>query len=276
MSLGSLSATVARDCARMAAGPQGPDHLSAVDWQAVHDRLEPFIENAQPALACEPVPASAPHGFWPWLLENHRRNARLWAQEDLARRRHAPDADIVANKRAIDLHNQARNDAVEHMDRWLLDHWATDTPQPHTRLHSETPGSMIDRLSILWLKIRAMQAQTQRQDLDLSTRQACTSRLAVLQEQRSDLAGCLATLLGEFKSGQSRFKLYRQFKMYNDSRLNPVLARESAPSPPSESVVPAGTPLEKTPGRPPFSCAPAGGGTGIARTLGALSRTTER
>jgi SAM-dependent methyltransferase len=48
----------------------------------------------------------------------------------------------------------------------------------------------------------------------------------VLQEQRSDLASCLAELMRDVRDGRARFKRYRQFKMYNDPRLNPVLAAE--------------------------------------------------
>ena len=41
--------------------------------------------------------------------------------------------------------------------------------------------------------------------------------------QRSDLAGCLARLWREIEDGAAYFKLYRQFKMYNDPALNPWL-----------------------------------------------------
>ena len=55
-----------------------------------------------------------------WMRVNHFNNASLWAEEDLARRQQALDAEIVANKRAIDRFNQARNDAIERIDEWLL------------------------------------------------------------------------------------------------------------------------------------------------------------
>ena len=216
--------------ARPLSGDPGPppEDLAALDWSAVHDRLESFLDDEDGLGAAHADERSAGSGFWPWVLENHRRNARLWAEEDLARRRHAPAEDIVANKRAIDQHNQARNDAVERIDQWLLAQWSTPQAAPGARLHSETPGSIIDRLSILWLKVRAMHAQTRRDDLGAEMREACAARLAILLEQRSDLALCLASLLKELRGGQSRFKIYRQFKMYNDARLNPVLAREAA------------------------------------------------
>lgn len=217
----------------MTQGLDGGDLLS-LDWRTVHERLSGrlSVPNAleSPREAKRVVPAEPSVGFWPWVLENHRRNACLWDEEDLARRRHVPDADIVANKRAIDRHNQARNDAVERVDSWLLLHWASASAALDSVLHSETPGSMIDRLSILWLKIRAMRIQGRRSDLADDLRQVCLDREQVLLEQQSDLAGCLRRLLHQTRAGQVRFKLYRQFKMYNDPQLNPALVAESAQS----------------------------------------------
>jgi len=85
---------------------------------------------------------------------------------------------------------------------------------------------MVDRLSILALKVHAMRAQSERADADDSHRGAAAARLARLQEQRRDLAGCLARLLADAAAGRAYFKVYRQFKMYNDPRFNPALVAE--------------------------------------------------
>ncbi|MFM8767281.1 MAG: DUF4254 domain-containing protein, partial [Rubrivivax sp.] len=52
-------------------------------------------------------------------------------------------------------------------------------------------------------------------------------KLAQLQLQRQDLAGCLDALIADALAGSASFKVYRQFKMYNDARFNPVLVAES-------------------------------------------------
>jgi len=46
-----------------------------------------------------------------------------------------------------------------------------------------------------------------------------------LKAQRADLEACLQRLLDDFRAGRRFFKVYRQFKAYNDPRLNPALAR---------------------------------------------------
>jgi len=94
------------------------------------------------------------------------------------------------------------------------------------RLNSETAGSMVDRLSIMALKVHAMRAQTRRTDVDAEHVAASTVKLQRLEQQRADLAACLDALLADARAGRAYFKVYRQFKMYNDPRFNPALVAE--------------------------------------------------
>jgi Protein of unknown function (DUF4254) len=177
------------------------------------------------------APSEPPAGDGPPLrlamAQNHWHNCRLWEQEDLARRRNVPDGEIAANKRAIDLHNQKRNDAIERIDEELLAALRDVKRQPAARLSSESAGAIVDRLSILSLKIHHMRLQTLRTDVEREHLETCRAKLARLLEQRADLAGCLDRLLDEARRGESYFKVYRQFKMYNDPKLNPALYRET-------------------------------------------------
>ncbi len=157
------------------------------------------------------------------IADNHRCNRALWNEEDQVRRTDMPADYIVGCKRRIDRLNQQRNDAVERIDELLQERLASCKPKAGARLHSETPGAIIDRLSILSLKIHHMRAQSQRSDADAAHLSACSAKLQRLQMQRSDLAGCLALLFGEIVSGEAVFKVYRQYKMYNDPALNPWL-----------------------------------------------------
>ena len=168
-------------------------------------------------------PARRDDALWKAISENHLRNSQLWEQEDLARRPDVPDSEIAGNKRAIDKLNQQRNDAIERVDELLLGRLAAVERRADARQSSETAGAMIDRLSILSLKIRHMRLQTERREVDAQHIAACRAKLERLVEQRHDLAACFDRLMAEAARGQAFFKVYRQFKMYNDPALNPAI-----------------------------------------------------
>jgi hypothetical protein len=162
-----------------------------------------------------------------WLrlvARQHYANFDLWHIEDEARAPGASDADLAAVKRRIDLTNQLRNDLVEDLDRTLLD-WLKSHKLPNRSapLHSETPGLIIDRLSILSLKIYHTREEAERTHAPAGHAERNRERLAILEKQRRDLAGCLDVFWHEVQGGARRFELYRQLKMYNDPSLNPAI-----------------------------------------------------
>jgi Protein of unknown function (DUF4254) len=186
----------------------------AAEIVALHDRVL-----AQADWSTAAIPQAG--DVWSNIERNHRCNCRLWTEEDQARRRDVPDAAIAANKRNIDGFNQQRNDAIERIDETLLA--VLPAADGGARLNSETAGAMIDRLSILALKAFHMRLQTERSDAGTDHLETSRARLARLAEQRADLAGCFDTLIADCLAGRARFKVYRQFKMYNDPAFNPYL-----------------------------------------------------
>lgn len=166
------------------------------------------------------------------VARQHRANFDLWHIEDEARIPGATDAELAQVKRRVDSTNQLRNDLAEELDRALLESLAAQQlPNPAAPLHSESPGLMIDRLSILSLKIFHTREEAQRTGAPAGHAERNRNRLAILEEQRADLAACLDALWAEALAGTRRFKLYRQLKMYNDPTLNPAVYRGAQSGP---------------------------------------------
>ena len=172
-------------------------------------------------------PACATGGdFDRFVSENHLRNFQLWHEEDIARRDDLGPDRVCQAKRAIDRYNQQRNNFIEEMDQALV---VTLKPRENgCPKNSETPGMIIDRLSILALKEYHMREEAERLDAGETHRAACATKLERIVRQRADLTCGLAELIREVVAGTRSFAVYYQFKMYNDPALNPQLYRGSA------------------------------------------------
>jgi len=202
--------------------------LSADAIAGLHDQLnriwhiEPEGGNAP---AGDEWQNALPAEEWPRAVaRQHRANFELWHIEDEARAPGATDAELAEVKRRVDSTNQRRNDLAEELDRELLA-WLAERGLPNCEaaLNSESPGLIIDRLSILSLKIWHTREEAERTQAGPAHAERNHERLAVLLEQRADLAHCLDALWSDTLAGKRRFKLYRQLKMYNDPALNPAI-----------------------------------------------------
>lgn len=171
----------------------------------------------------DPEPATA--GFEALVLKQHRFNFDLWHEEDIARGPEVPDAEIARVKRSIDRLNQQRNDHIEKLDAAIIDLLDRSgvIPRPGASLNTETPGSAIDRLSIMALRIYHLDEQFDRPDADAPLRQSVRQKLERCFYQHADLSQSLEELFEDLVAGRKILKVYHQFKMYNDPNLNPYL-----------------------------------------------------
>ncbi len=170
---------------------------------------------------------------WPGLpgtiCEQHSFNFQLWHEEDKARAPDASDSQIAAVKRRIDQLNQKRNDWIERIDDGIeaLIKQRGVLTAPNAPINTETPGSVIDRLSILALRIYHLNEQVMRVDAPESHVRSVEPKLALCLVQHSELSNALQILLDNIAAGVVRHRTYRQFKMYNDPALNPYLYKRS-------------------------------------------------
>lgn len=179
------------------------------------------LQSSLTALWHDQTPAAAGDGFLRLVQENHLRNFQLWHEEDIARRDDLGSERVHQAKRAIDRFNQERNNFIEEMDKMLVA--ALQPAESGLPRNSETPGMIIDRLSILALKEYHMREETLRPDASESHRANCGEKLARIIRQRKDLIQSLGELLDDVAARRRTFAVYYQFKMYNDPSLNPQL-----------------------------------------------------
>lgn len=146
-----------------------------------------------------------------------------WHLEDIIRNPEIDPAEALRIKRRIDKSNQDRTDTVEKLDDFFLESFRHVKYRSGVRINSETPAWLLDRMSILMLKIYHMNEQTERKDVTMQHLAKCRDKLMILEEQKQDMQQAFDQLLADIGAGTRRFKVYRQMKMYNDASLNPVL-----------------------------------------------------
>ena len=149
-----------------------------------------------------------------------------WHREDIIRK---PDIDLALAlqiKRNIDRDNQERVDLVEHIEDVIAAGLKDVKVLPDATINTETPGWAMDRLSILALKIYHMRIEANRKDAGEEHVRNCKRKLDILLEQKADMFTSIDQLLDDLAAGKKKMKLYKQMKMYNDPKLNPVLYKK--------------------------------------------------
>lgn len=164
------------------------------------------------------------------ICQQHQFNFLLWHEEDIARSPNVSDTRIAEVKRAIDGYNQQRNDWIERVDEGMIEVFESLDVQPveNARLNTETPGSTIDRLSIMSLRIYHLAEHLDQVGGDDAHLEKVRDKLARCRMQQRDLSQSLVELLDDLLSGRKILKVYRQMKMYNDPTLNPYLNKGAA------------------------------------------------
>lgn len=178
-------------------------------WHEAEDRIGDWNE------AVAQVPPA--HAGWAGLAELLQLiNTFQWHEEDRSRAHGAGDEVLAEVKRSIDASNARRVQTIETLDAhcWHVLQ-AAGLPDPEAPLHSESPASIVDRITVLALKLYHI-----REELSTAGGTDDEARLHArvegINEQMDDLALCLDQLFAEIAAGRRSVKLYRQVKVYKD------------------------------------------------------------
>jgi hypothetical protein len=145
----------------------------------------------------------------------HYYNFMLWDRESKIRKA-SSEEDCVRLKREIDTYNEYRNSCVERIDDIVYSIFDLQNKEVTKDLrdmyvNSETVGQIIDKISILTLKILFRKI----------IRQEENESLKQLKMQQSHIVLCFDRFLEYLRNGGAYMPRYRQLKTYEDSDLIP-------------------------------------------------------
>jgi hypothetical protein len=127
-------------------------------------------------------------------------NVRQWDLVDVTRDPEASDGVVARAKRAVDELNLNRHRLVQQIDAAVAG--LIDPPASAT-LATESPGMVLDRLSVLIIRRSRTAAASHFAD-----------RLPSLDVQLAALTSALETYLDELQAGTRRFMPYEHLKLY--------------------------------------------------------------
>ena len=188
----------------------------SVDDYHKHDNINQPIQNPYPDTSLSHL-----------LYKKNWIDTVQWHYEDIIRDPNINPEKGMEIKRKIDKSNQDRTEMVEYIDSYFLNKFSEIVPKEQASINSESPAWVLDRLSILVLKIYHMDEEYKREGTGEEHKESCKKKLDILLEQRKDLAGAIDDLLTDISTGDKKMKVYKQMKMYNDESLNPILYKNN-------------------------------------------------
>lgn len=159
------------------------------------------------------------------IVLSMQTNKTLWELEDSARMSELGDAHVANAKRSIDRYNQLRHDLIRQIDSEVVNRMEI-VGGPKEKLYSETPGMIIDRLAIIFIRasvLRVLLNAIAEHDL----REEYREKEAVVAKQIEDIGSFLDLYFKRLANKEVFFQVQHAIKIYNDSRLKrfTVIAR---------------------------------------------------
>ena len=144
-------------------------------------------------------------------------NKTLWDLEDSARLSELGDGHVANVKKNIDIYNQQRNDLIRKIDT-VLHRLLNVSRGVKESFYSESPGMIIDRLSIIFIKLSVVQkiiAVIEEDDLRLEY----LEKEKILTGQIESIGNFLDLYIERLLKKDVFFEIQQSVKIYNDARV---------------------------------------------------------
>lgn len=145
-------------------------------------------------------------------------NQTLWRLEDRTRMKNLGFKSIALAKAEINKNNQRRNDLIKKMDLAIskaLNNHLLDTKG---RFYAESPGMIIDRLSILFIKLSVLK-KINSLIKEEGLKREYLEKEKTVSSQINDLGEFLDLYFSRIREGEMFFKIQQPIKIYNDERI---------------------------------------------------------
>ena len=145
-------------------------------------------------------------------------NQTLWRLEDQARMKNLGFKSIVLTKAKINKNNQKRNDLIKKMDFAISKALNNRPADAKGRFCAESPGMIIDRLSILFIKLSVLK-KINSLIKEEGIKREYLEKEKTVSNQISDLGEFLDLYFLKIRKGEIFFKIQQPIKIYNDKRI---------------------------------------------------------
>jgi len=149
---------------------------------------------------------------------NIETNWKQWHLEDSARNVEFGPKYIASVKYKIDKNNQVRNELIMAIDMEIANRMEVIPLDSQEKFYSESPGMIIDRLAILYIKlsvIKDLLAIIKEADLSKEYRENAN----IISKQINSLGNFLNLYFDKLKCKEAFFEIQQPVKIYNDKRI---------------------------------------------------------
>lgn len=146
-----------------------------------------------------------------------KTNKTLWDLEDSARLFELGDSHVAEAKKDIDIYNQQRNDLIREIDALLYERFDVSRAGKES-FYSESPGMIIDRLSIIFIKlsvVRRLIPLIEKADL----KSEYFEKEKLLLSQIENIGNFLDLYIERLIKKEVFFEIQQAVKIYNDKRV---------------------------------------------------------
>lgn len=151
------------------------------------------------------------------IFLNIKTNKILWDLEDSARMMELGESHVAKAKKGIDKNNQARNDLIRDIDIEIANRFDVISGSKD-KFYSESPGMIIDRLSIIFIKLSVVQKMIPIiEENDLKSEYI--EKEKVLMSQIENIGSFLNLYIDRLLRKEVFFEVQQPVKLYNDTRM---------------------------------------------------------